>query len=99
MSTYHPNVLVFAIPNGGIRDSITAKKLKDEGVVAGIPDLFVADGKPGLFIEMKEPNGKLSKSQKEIIPRLELAGYPVSVCYGYEAAKKAVNKYLSSEAN
>ena len=35
----HPNVLIFAIPNGGQRNVVTAKRLKDEGVVAGVADL------------------------------------------------------------
>ena len=35
-----PEQLLFAIPNGGKRDVISAKLLKDEGVRAGVPDLF-----------------------------------------------------------
>jgi dienelactone hydrolase len=91
----YPNTVIFAIPNGGVRDAITAKRLKDEGVLAGVPDLFVANGNPGLFIEMKEPGkGVLSKAQKDTIPKLQSAGYPVSVCYGYEDAKKVLSEYL-----
>jgi hypothetical protein len=33
--------LLFAIPNGGARNVIVAKKLKAEGVKAGIPDYFL----------------------------------------------------------
>lgn len=91
----YPNVLAFAIPNGGVRHPAVAKKLKAEGVKAGIPDIFIADGKPGLFIEMKEPKkGSLSKNQKEVIPRLKAAGYPVVVCYGWDEARKAAENYL-----
>lgn len=75
---------------------VTAKLLKDEGVVAGIPDLFVADGRPGLFIEMKEPGkGALSKAQKAVIPQLQRHGYPVVVCYGYDEAKQAFMGYIN----
>jgi hypothetical protein len=92
-----PSVTIFAIPNGGHRSATEGQKLKNEGVLAGVPDLFLADGRPGLFIEMKEPGkGRLSKDQKEIIPRLETAGYPVAVCYGYEEAKQAITNYLGS---
>ena len=90
----YPNLLIFAIPNGGQRSIVTAKRLQAEGVVAGIPDLFVADGRPGLFIEMKKPGGALSKSQKEIIPTLQKNGYYVAVCYGFEQAKIALINYL-----
>lgn len=59
---------IFAIPNGGARDAVTGKKLKDEGVLAGVWDLFV--GVPsgdyhGCFIETKWGKNGLSKSQKK----------------------------------
>lgn len=33
--------LLFAIPNGGERDRVTASRLKAEGVKAGVPDLML----------------------------------------------------------
>jgi hypothetical protein len=59
-----------AIPNGGMRDKITAGKLKAEGVKRGIPDAFLPVPMPlggpsqwsirycGLYIEMKRPKSK-----------------------------------------
>jgi hypothetical protein len=95
--THYPDVLVYAIPNGGHRNKLTAFKLKQEGVLAGVPDLFVADGKPGLYIELKEPKkGKVSTVQKEVIEKLTSAGYPVRVCYGVDEAKQAMTEYLSA---
>lgn len=47
---------MFAIPNGGLRDKITAGNLKREGVKAGVPDIFLPiprGGYHGLFVEMK----------------------------------------------
>lgn len=47
---------VFAVPNGGLRDKITAAKLKHEGVKSGVPDIMVpitCQAYAGLFIEMK----------------------------------------------
>jgi len=38
----YPSVLIWAIPNGGSRNKIEASNLKKDGVLAGVPDLFVA---------------------------------------------------------
>jgi hypothetical protein len=90
----------FAIPNGGRRDKVTAARLKDEGVVAGVPDLFLAvphDGKAGLWLEMKDAlRGTASKAQKHMHTELEAQGYAVAVARGYEAAKLAITHYLES---
>jgi hypothetical protein len=90
----------FAIPNGGKRDLITAKRLKEEGVIAGVPDLFLAvphGGKAGLWLEMKDVlRGTASKAQKAMHVELEAQGYAVAVARGYEAAKLAITNYLES---
>lgn len=62
---------IFAIPNGGKRNIVTASKLKLEGVKAGVPDLFLAVSRHnchGLFIEMKRAKGG-SLSPKQILWR------------------------------
>ena len=95
----YPNELIYAIPNGGQRNIITAKKLKAEGVTAGIPDLFVAaacGGFNGLYIELK--NGKqgiVSESQKGIIAHLQNKGYKVAVSRSFEDFVSIINAYLS----
>jgi len=68
----------FAIPNGGARNAITGRRLKDEGVLAGVPDLFL----PGLrlFVEMKSPEGRLGPAQRECREKLVMLGYEVAVC-------------------
>lgn len=43
--TKYPDVLIFAIPNGGSRNKIEAANLKKDGVLAGVPDLFIAKQK------------------------------------------------------
>ena len=90
--------LLFAIPNGGQRNIITAKKLKNEGVRAGIPDLFLAvarGGFHGLFIEMKKADGgRLSKDQKSVSESLTAQGFAWALCHGWEDAKKCIERYL-----
>lgn len=59
-----PGVMIFAIPNGGARNIVTAKKLKAEGVLPGVADLYILKWR--LWIEMKRrKGGVLSKEQKE----------------------------------
>jgi hypothetical protein len=89
--------LLFAIPNGGVRHIGTAIKLKKEGVVAGIPDLFLMipnNSLHGMWIEMKASKGKLQTNQVEFMERATLLGYMSVVCYGFEEAKDLITEYL-----
>ena len=91
-STY-PEVLIFAIPNGSLRHISVARKLQSEGVVPGIPDLFIPEWR--LWIEMKRvKGGRLSEDQKDMIAHLEQCGYKVIVGYGFEDAKKKVLQFV-----
>ena len=93
-----PEQLLFAIPNGGYRNIVTAMKLKSEGVRSGIPDLMLAvprNGKHGLFVEMKKSKGgRVSDSQHSVIADLLDAGYAVTVCHGFEEARLRITHYL-----
>jgi len=86
-----PTILYYATPNGGKRSIKTAKRLKDEGVKAGVPDLCFPT--LHLYIEMKSPKGILSEAQKQWIFDLQLAGYKVAVCYSAEEAIKVVEAF------
>ena len=76
--------LLYAVPNGGRRDKVTASKLKQEGVVAGVSDLNLdlrTDKYGGLRIEMKTPTGRQSESQKQWQKKVtEIGGYKYVVC-------------------
>ena len=92
---FHPNVLIFAIPNGGGRSKASAGRLKAEGVVPGIPDLFVPA--KGLWIEMKRvKGGALSPEQKAMIQYLEEVGYRAIVCKGAEDAKAKISAFFET---
>ena len=93
-----PVFALFAIPNGGLRDVITASKLKAEGVRPGIPDLMLArpvDGNCGLYIEMKAGKGRTSDDQDEVIAYLNSVGYRCVVCWTAEQAIEQVTNYLT----
>lgn len=101
--------LMFAIPNGGLRDKITAGKLKAEGVKAGVPDIFLPIPKynaigmeiAGLFIELKRPKsigmnkGIISIKQSDWIDKLRVEGYRAETCFGWQEAVEVIEGYLS----
>lgn len=96
----YPGRVIFAIPNGGGRSKAEAGRLKAEGVLAGVPDLFIAEAAGqwhGLFIEMKDgKNGRLSPSQKAIIPHLRDNGYLCQVCRDFDTFRDTVNAYFTT---
>ena len=92
-----PGVLIIAIPNGGKRDPATARRLKAEGVIAGVPDLFVPEW--SLWIEMKRAKGgRVSAEQRNIIRCLELLGHHVIIGHGAADASRNVIEYRVSGA-
>ena len=58
------NIFCFAVPNGGQRNLIVAKKLKDEGSLSGVSDLIIVEDGTCLFVEVKQPKGRQQESQK-----------------------------------
>lgn len=94
----YPDFIIYAIPNGGARDMIGGKRLKDEGVLAGMPDLCIPVARHdyhSLYIEMK--NGKLgtvSDKQKTVINRLKEQGHCCIVCRSLDDFMKVVNAYF-----
>lgn len=91
---------MFAIPNGGARNIITATLLKREGVKRGVPDVFLPIPRGqyhGMFIEFKTLNGRISKEQHEYAESLAESGYYCVVSFGAESALNAVKWYLDQE--
>lgn len=89
--------LMFHIPNGGYRNIATAKRLKAEGVKAGVPDIClpVARGNyHGLYLELKTDKGRLSKDQENWLFDLNKQGYLAEVAYGFDEAVKVIKGYL-----
>ena len=89
--------LLHHIPNGGTRDAVEAKHLKQQGVKSGVPDLClpVPRGQyPGLYIEMKTESGHTSDEQEWWGERLQAQGYVWRVCHGWQAAVAVLEWYL-----
>lgn len=91
--------LMFAVPNGGHRHILVARRLKLEGVRRGVPDIFLPcarQGYHGLFLEIKRPGGRVSAAQKETLAMLRAAGYKTTVAYGVDEAIAIIEQYLKS---
>lgn len=98
----HPELsLLFHIPNGGKRDARTAAILQRQGVLPGVPDLFLPvcrGGYAGLFVEMKrKKGGRVSPDQRNFIDIVRREGYRAEVCRGFEEAKTLIENYLRGE--
>ncbi len=97
---FHPDILVYAVPNGGGRTGWDATRLKAEGVLAGVPDLVFAEPRGvyhGLYVEMKRMvGGSVSSKQAGVMKRLLARGYAVIVAdEGAEKAYEEVCQYLA----
>lgn len=90
---------IFAIANGGHRHIAVARKLKAEGVKAGVPDIFVAVPsvewqQSGLFIEMKRKGNRPTELQDDWHQLLRDRHYAVAVCYSADEAWRTLMQYL-----
>ena len=92
--------LLFAIPNGGKRDKVTAARLQSEGVRAGVPDVFLPVarmGYHGFWVEMKHGKNKTTTEQDVWLTALKAEGYAVDVSYGWQEAAHKIVRYLGRE--
>jgi hypothetical protein len=79
--------LIFSVPNGGSRNILEAKKLKQTGATAGVSDLIVLLNKKCLFIELKIEKGVQSEVQKEFQKRVEALGFEYHLVRSLEQFK------------
>ena len=94
------DILCFAVPNGGYRKRKEAIRLKAEGVLAGVPDIMVAqptEDHCGLFLEFKTEKGRASDKQKVVMAKLQKAGYKAIIVRSADEAWEALLKYLKEE--
>lgn len=92
--------LLIAIPNGGSRRLLEAKRMKSAGTSAGFPDLILPVarcGYHGLAIEMKREDGKrhdISPDQYDWIGALWDQGWYATVAFGWDDARAAIEHYI-----
>lgn len=88
---------IYSIANGGYRTASEAKRLKDEGVVAGMPDLHlpVSNGAYAtLYQEGKTETNTTSAVQVETHRKLRKYNHKVTVFHSLEEALQQVAQYF-----
>lgn len=96
--TFHPEVIIFSVPNGGGVSSSQRIRLTQEGMMAGVPDVLVFGlNLPTLAIEFKRPDGKgkISQDQIDVGIQLEGVGAIVKVATSSEQAKGYLTEWLA----
>jgi len=101
---------LFAIPNGAYLGRTTevrqgrvvqvcrqAAKLKAEGLLPGVADLFLPAARGrfhGLFIEMKHGDNTLTDEQQAFLEAMLGQGYLAMACWGAGQAIEEIERYL-----
>lgn len=95
---YPALALMYAVPNGGSRNLIEARHLKERGVMAGVPDICLPVPNAfhtALYIELKRrKGGRVSDEQRGWIAALNRVGNLAVVCKGWEEARDVIMEYL-----
>jgi hypothetical protein len=96
--TFHPEVVIFSVPNGGDVSATQRIRLTQEGMLAGVPDVLVfALNRPTLAIEFKRPDGKgkVSPEQMDVGVQFEGVGAIVRVATSAEQARDYLTGWLN----
>jgi hypothetical protein len=95
---YYPDLLWYAVPNGGRRRLQDAIRFKAMGVRAGVYDIHIAEPTPvypGMFLELKAPGkGRESNEQLAFKAMAEYRGYHCVVCDSAIKALLLIEEYL-----
>ena len=81
-------------PNAAKRSVIGGRRVKQDGMITGWPDLTVV-GREGLvgFLEVKAPDGKLSEAQREIAEMLGCMGHTWAIVRSQDEAVTALQQW------
>jgi len=100
----HPELdLLFAIPNQAARRGPNARRLTEEGVRAGMPDLCLPVARGGYhacYLELKRPPAgknpekRLTAAQRERMAVLQAVGNHVALVIGWDQARDVLIAYI-----
>lgn len=87
----------FHVPNGGHRMKVVARRLKREGVKAGVPDVWLPvrrDPYIGFVCELKVGRNRPTTAQRAWLDLLDDQGWRAVVCWGWQQAASELLRYL-----
>jgi hypothetical protein len=90
----------FAIPNGFLDTKGKRIRAWQEGVLSGVPDVFIpwpSKGHYGLFLEFKKAGGRVTKAQTDFLALMASRGYKAQVVFGLREALEALKAYLTPD--
>ena len=91
---HNPRLMIFAVPNGGSRNVIEAKKLKATGTLRGASDLIVNFPGKSVYIEVKTDTGVQSDAQIYFQSRIEGLGMDYHIVRSLEDFNNKIMQYL-----
>jgi hypothetical protein len=91
----YPDLLIFHVPSGELRNPITAVKLKRMGVVPGVADFLMFVPGKGIAIELKDRGGEQSPAQKRFQKQWENCGNVYAIARSLDQFKDTVETWIS----
>lgn len=91
--------VLFHVPNGGKRRKKEASILKAMGVRPGVPDLLLIvprGNSVGLALEMKAPDGRVSKPQQEMQTLFLAANWATAIAWSTQDGIDSICRYLKT---
>ena len=86
--------------NGVKLSGTQAKVAKGQGMLSGVPDLFLPvpkNGYHGLFIEMKSEKCRVTENQHWFLTNADSVGYKTVICYSAKEAISAIEAYYTEQ--
>jgi hypothetical protein len=96
---------LFHCPNGGARNPVVAGQMVALGVRKGVPDLLlpipapVDNSAPGLAIECKSDDGRLSSEQVGWLTVLSRAGWQTHIVRSLDEGKAVITAYAQGRVH
>lgn len=98
----YPNLDLLHCSLNGVKLTKTQAGIaKGQGMLSGVPDLFLPvpqQNYHGLYIEMKSEKGRLTENQEWFLSKTEGLGYKAAVCYSANEAIAVIEEYYKQKS-